>query len=386
MSLKFEPCTKENQAELFRLWADVWARGQAYAPEDQCLEPGEQAFLAIEDGRCAGAWMEYAVDLTRGFDTLKGIGVAGVAVPGEYRHAGVGKAMMREALKRMRERGIAVATLYGFRESYYRQFGYEVCGLRYRITCPHECMPRLQPDLPIRRINPDDLSPIKPCYETFARNHSGMWLRTDHYWKRRLGKSPPMIYAAGDPVEAYCWTSMEGSFWDELRFGEVVWSTPRGYHSILALMEGLAINRGSIVWNEPTRSPFVAEFMQEKTLVATERLIMYRAVDVPQSVRSLSPVSADVSGSFSIEVDDVLLPENRGPWRITYGNGKVQVEKQSEPADIGMSIKRFSQLLMGEPNAHTLADCGLMRLGRAEVLDQALMVFSPKTVACWDFF
>lgn len=374
------PFEERDREAFFHVRAMTYNDGRPVAPEDQVFKT-TRGFVGEVDGQVAGVYSVLDFTCTRGDAAMKDAAVAGVAVLPEYRRSGVGSAMMAWSIRNFREDGFPMASLYAFRESYYRRFGYEACGSRIKITVPNSRYPDLTASLPVRRMTSADLEALKPAYQAFASRHSGMNLRTDAHWGRLLGPDTA-IYAAGDPVEAYLVINHQWQFWQGQTASELVWSSQRGYESILATLAGIGINKSSIEWYEPSDGPFLARFLDQGVKAEIERLVMYRVCDVPAALRSLKPSE---SGEFSLEVDDPLVPENRGPWRVRFSPSGVEVEKTAQ-ADLQMSPQTLVQALLGQPSLEDLARNGLICPANRGALGQAAKLLPPLPVYCTDFF
>lgn len=380
--LRILDVTAGDSSALGEVWRIVYNRGEPIEHRQPLLRTYERGYVADRDGAVAGAYAVRALDLTRGGARLSCGGIAGVAVLPEHRQAGIGYDMMVHSLAEMRRQGHVLASLYAFRDSYYRKFGYEIAGRRWLIRCPQDRLPRIRQALPGRLVAADEVMCLDAAYGPFARTLNGAHLRSEADWRDRLGMRPPMIWAVGDPIEGYAWTHMEGGFWDELRVGEMGWSTPEGYRSILAVLAGLCINRSALIWNEPSRSPFLAIYGDQGVSFTLDRQAMFRCLDVPEALKRLAP---EDSGEFSLRVHDPFLPDNAGPWRVRFGPGAVEVE-QGGDGDLAMDIQAFSQALMGEPS---LAD--LLAIGRAQASSEsrarsACALLSAAPVTLTEFF
>lgn len=340
-------------------------------------------YVALVGGQTVGMCTVHKYQMTRGEAVLPGGGVASVGVRPEFRHKRYGSVMMVELLRKMRENGLTMAALYAFRESFYRKFGYESSGFRVTVKVPSHRMPALQQELEPRRISADELHLLKPCYEAFAHSVSGAVIRTPEQWKIRMGQRAPMIYAFGDPVEGYCWTSMEGGFWDDISFGEVIYSTPRGYRSCLAFIRGLCINRKCAEWLEPTPSPFYAQYMDQGVEMEEDRTSMYRVLNVPKALESLQ---TSATGAFTFRVDDAQLPENEGPWRVEFSSAGVEVSRFSGTADWSCDIQAFTQALLGDPSFDSLRRFGKVAVHQMDGFYAAAQLLTPATVFCTEFF
>lgn len=382
MSLVSRNATTADAEALQHIWSWVYA-GKAPEGEPGPLEPYETALITENDGVPAAAAKILDLPTARGRADLSCGGIGGVATLVEHRGSGVAGHLMRFSLREMLERGYDVSCLYGFRDSYYRKLGYEVCGWRWKINCPQTRLPKTKDTQPWRHIGPDQLGELDETYHSFIRGFSGSVVRSPELWQNRMGKQAPAIYTVGDPVQGYCWTHL-GEFWTELKIGEMAWSSWEGYESLLALIRSLAHNMRSVTWCEPPSSPFLARYFDEGVTAEMSRETMFRAINVPQALGKLKPTQ---SGSFRFSVEDSELPENDGPWQVEFEPGQVHVSSCEEP-DFIISVQHFSQALMGSPGLSELMRMEVVSLisESPEPYEAALRLLDPVPVVCMDFF
>ncbi|MBL8048851.1 MAG: GNAT family N-acetyltransferase [Chthonomonas sp.] len=374
---------QESQADLDALLlvlADVYRRGKPVDPPQ--LKPDEIGAIGLVDGRVGAGFLVMDMQVSRRAATLPCAGVAAVGVLPEARHGGLGSAMMRWSLAAMRDRGYDLACLYPFRETYYGKFGYATAGVRVMIECPRDRMPDLPMTLPVRRIAPENVADLDSALVPYARRHSGVNLRSADNWQRRLGETPPMIYAFGEPAQAYLWTSLEGMFWDDLTVGELIYATREGYESALGFLRTLGINRGAISWRESSLSPFVIHHLDSNVKVSYDRLTMWRVLDVP---RTFGRLQTNESGSFCFALTDDLLPDNAGTWRVNFSPAGVTIEPGSDP-DFSLDIRQLSPAFLGQPSLREFAELGLIQVHRPERIAEAERLLSPTPTLCPDFF
>jgi len=308
-------------------------------------------------------------------------GVAGVGTLTEHRQSGVAAAFMTQLLHEMSENGHDIAALYAYKESFYRRFGYETCGWRWKLTCPQSRFPRPASRLTVRQIDPEDVSILDEAYRRFIRRRSGSAIRRPSDWTHRLGKKAPMIYAVGDPIEGYCWGTME-QFWGDLSIGEIAWATPEAYEALLGLIAGMASNQSRIIWNEPPDSPFLASYLDQGVQCELHRPTMYRVLDVPGALQKLRAAG---EGEFSIEVNDEIVASNRGPWHVSFGEGGVRVA-QTASAELHCDIRAFSQAFMGQPSLVELCRLGRIDSDSPEAMIAASRLMPALPVVCMEFF
>lgn len=373
----------EESGRFHRIWEFVYNKGNAL-PEGRSWTYDGDIVLGVEvHGQPAGAAILGRHQVNRSGATLSMGAVAEVGVLPEYRLAGVGREIMRLALETMVEEGMQLSCLYAFREPYYRNMGYEVSGIRTEIKCPGHRLPNPPVTLPLRQISAQDFHELKPCYEAFARAHNGATLRTDAQWRRRFGIRTPLIYAVGDPVEAYFWTQMEGWFWEDLSLGEVVWSTARGYESLMGALNGLCINRTALTWFEPEQGPFAAQYLDQGMSVSASRWTMWRVLDMVSSMEALRPHS---TGSFVVQIEDENLAANTGSWLVEFSPEGVSCSRTQQSPDIVAGIAPWSQAFLGSPSLTRLVELGKIECKDPEKLRVASNLLSPNSVVCTEFF
>lgn len=380
MNLEVLRVGENEQADWRQVVSWVYAK-QAPAPDAYPLDEGESRFVVRLDGAPAGASTVIDYNVARGTVDLRTGGVAGVATLPEFRRAGVADAMMRSLLGFMHEDGMALTALYGFRETYYRKFGYETSGWRYQIKCPQGRLPKVSSDLKVRQIDATQLDQLEPVYTAFIRARSGSPFRTPADWTHRMGKKTPMIYVIGDTPEAYLWVHLE-EFWGDVNVGEIAWKSREGYEGCLSLLGSLCSNQSTVTWSEPPDSPFVSRFMDQGVTVTINRATMFRVIGVQEA---LFPFKSMEQLEFSFELIDPDCPWNNGRWKVDCGAYGTQVAR-AETADFSIGIGAFSQAVMGQPSLRQLADQGMVSVTNPKGLDAACRLLNPMPVVCMEFF
>lgn len=314
-------------------------------PEEKRVFKVARGYVAESNSGIEGIYSLLPMTCTRGEATLPCGAIAGVAVDPLSRRTGVGSRMMRDCVRLQREEGFPISALYPYREPFYRKAGYQTCGVRYRITCPAERLPKVEHGLPVRRIGHEEFAQLDLAFESFARKRSGLNIRTPVYWGSVLNERQA-IYVAGDPVEAYAVIEHRTDFWVEQEVREFVWATPCGYETMLRVFSQASINKTAMVWHEPSDSPYLISYLDQGAKVESNRPIMYRITDVPASLRLLRTQG---SGQFCIQISDDVIPENRGPWRVRFSEAGVEVER-CDQAGVDCSIQQFTAGYLGSPS------------------------------------
>lgn len=339
------------------------------------------AFVAEVDGQVVGGYRQLEATFSWNGDGLWGAGIAGVAVSPAARHRGVGRALMEDSVRQMKEEGRVLAALYPFRSSFYQAFGYENCGCKLKITCPQHRLPTGDSTLETRRLTFADVAELEACHVRHAARYNGIWLRTRLQWEEELA-SPRRVYGVGEPVKGYLFFDKDAGFWVPGNLGELVWDSAEAYQALLGLMRSVAINKSALSWNEPSDSPFVASYVEQGVTVEMERPVMYRLLDAQAGLsrlRSRRPLS------FSLEVHDESLPENSGVLRVECGPEGCEVSRGGS-VDLRLDIRRLTQAFMGEPSLSQLLDQGKVDVLNPTGADAAIEALPHRTVYCIDQF
>lgn len=345
--------TPEHTPIIHEIWRRVYghdfSQDRPVVPEDW-----QTWFLGYEDGAPGFACQVNHYEIHARGKWHRCAGVSCVATAPEARGTGLTKFALNELSRVCADDGFDCAALYGFRDSYYRKFGYASAGWRWQISSTVDRFPNLRAELPLRAIPHGDFAPLEECYERFIQSFSGSNRRNQAHWLRRFGKRAPDVYAVGDPVEGYFWTNPAG-FYNDLEIGEFVWTTGRAYRSLLAGMRSLGINKGKIVWCEPPTSPFLHQFRDHGVDAAWHRSSMFRILKADRTL-----------GDLGLVVRDGICGDS--------GSGSGEI-----------SIAGATQLWLGSVSARTLADLGELTASDDQIaeLDRA---FPPQDVVCMEFF
>ncbi|MCB0826918.1 MAG: GNAT family N-acetyltransferase [Armatimonadetes bacterium] len=358
--------TEADYPDLLHVWEHVYGNGHI----DEPLTPPESTqafFLGRVDGKPAfGAKIHDFPTVLRG-EILGCAGIGAVGTLGEYRGQGVGQLGMEAMLSEAFNRGYALTNLYAVREWFYRKSGYATCGWRWNITVPVHLMPKLKAELPIRQIKSTELDQLHDCFEAFIQDKAGAVKRNDTHWKNRMGMVAPVIYAVGDPVEGYFWCNPEG-FYNTLELGEFVWSTQRGYRSLLAHAKAMAINKSDVSWQEPDGSPLINFYFDKDMKLELKRNTMYRIVNVESTLAKLGLLAC----GLKFDVSDPIITDNNG----VFGRGDLVIK--CDVSDLTLAV-------MGQPDIKTLVDAGRI-IGSDQAIASFEMLLPKQVVYCTESF
>src|SRR5437773_10503454 len=118
---------------------------------------------AYEDARIVA--MAQAWDLAQWFGgrSQPMAGIAAVAAVPERRSTGLAPEVLVALLRRCRENGAAISSLYPSRVSVYRRLGYEYAGLLIQYRMPFADLPAV-PAQRIEELDEAELDGVRACY------------------------------------------------------------------------------------------------------------------------------------------------------------------------------------------------------------------------------
>lgn len=363
MPTELRRATPADYADLERIWRETYGPNVEAVTDRAPID--EHFVIGLVDGHpCFATAILHFDILVRGQE-LKGAGLSMVATAGECRTRGIGTGCLHHLHRLLEDEGFEIAVLYGFREPFYRRVGYESCGWRWKITVPVDRMPTFDDTFDVRRIDNSEPWLLDDCYQEFVLPLSGSCRRDQEQWKERMGERAPLIFAYGDPIEAYWWCHPEG-FWTDLEFGEFAWRTPDGYRAAMSHMRSMAINKSTVSWCEPPDSPFLSLYADQGVTAVRHRPTMFRLFEPTGVFDRLTdrPLTFAVAGANG---DPSEYPVNGGGDRI----------ETDEPT--------LALLALGDPGPEVLINQGRVR-GDAASLNRLQDALPRQQVVCMDFF
>ncbi|MBB1482382.1 GNAT family N-acetyltransferase [Tessaracoccus sp. MC1865] len=302
------PAYEEAQREAFGFPASL--------PVGFDLDAGWPLALGAEEGGLlAGKLAAYPLTLHLGGRPLAANGIADVTVAPEHRGRGLGRQLMREILHRERTRGVVASLLYPSVPAVYRSYGYATVATRELIRLSPLALLRARPapGVAVERVSGD----------AFAAAYAALIGRIDG----AVTPLPPpasdqtsLVFTRAGAVVAVLRTARRGSLVVcdlLLARDEEAWQT------CLAL---LATETGADpihVWSTP-HDP-VWHWYPAGVEVVGRANPMLRLLNVASALeaRGWPPVS----GAWEFAVEDRLLPENSGAYRLELDGGEPHVQR-----------------------------------------------------------
>jgi len=372
---------------------------RAYWREEMlgCIAGGRQ-FGVWDGGQLIGAARYYDMRQYWHGRPVPMAGVGGVKVAPEARGRGVGRALMREMLSAIAERGYALSVLYPATVQIYRSLGWELAGGSYRAHVPGRSLRSLvgpDPQLPVqpaataipgtvRRAGPDDAEEVIAvlgAVHAAARDH-GPATRDPASVRRWLCEPGLFAYLAPDGFLGYGWlgSSDEEILVRVLQAGSAqttlaLWRIVASHASVTEVVYADVGPGDPLSWltNEPDVD------------MARHRHWMLRVLD-PAAAISGRGFPAAASADVPVLLADPDLPGNAGLFslRVRDGEGALvpgstgRTAASPDAAPVALGPRGFAAMYAGVPMA-TLRIAGLAAGGdrHADAALDALFTAQP---------
>jgi len=403
--------TEARSAEV--LDVDSWA----FASDDPA-EEAAQALAALPWDRAAGiegpdgtlvafhASFPFSLPVPGG--SAPAAALTSVGVHPAHRRKGLLTEMVRDHLKRSRERGEVASALFAAEQAIYGRFGYGRAAFDLRMTIPRGAA--LRPvagasGLTVRMERIDvarhgDL--VETVHLAAGAGRPGWVARSsialqEYHLRpaesRRQGSERLKILVVEDgptPV-GYALFARKGEWTAQgprgvVRVREAVTTSPAAAHRLWSTLIDLDLMATIETWLQPVDDPLLQLLVDSRA--AAPRIVdnlWVRILDLPAAMmgrRYPSPVDV------VLEVTDALIPENAGRWRLVGGpdGATVDAAQNAEP-DLSLDIRELGAAYLGGISLSALGTSGLVTEHRAGALLAAAAAFSwPLAPVCsWIF-
>ncbi len=276
-------------------------------------------------------------------------GIAAVSTLPEYRVGGAVRNMFEVLLPAARKEGVVLSTLFPFNHMFYRKFGYELCYAKTEFEMPVASLRGYRFDGWAKMWHPSETTELfHGVFEACNKNYNLAFVRDDEIMARHVKgvfwKDGKFCYLLGDeegPCAFVCYDDMQTGDGRLIAIEDCAFDGKRGLYALLGFLARFTADYKSVRIPMPSDidlNNLVDDPYTVKTIKSHN--YMGRVVDVPAA---LSLMNKPEGTSFTIAVEDELLPENAGTWRVSCG----AVEKTEAPADIALSIHALAPLIVG---------------------------------------
>lgn len=382
---------------LSELWAMAFPGPRTAADRLRQLETGlpyggiEATWVEEDREGILGAFRAYRFTEVLAGARVPMMGLASVAVDPCARRRGLARRLCADATRIGRERGDAVSVLYPFRPSFYRSLGWGTAGeLRAHVFRPEHLAEHPGSER-VRKARDADAPAAAACYEAVALRSNGLVLRGEGAWTHLLEEPGNRLFILPDDggVSGYVVTRFSSGRRPtsrELLLRELV---ARDEDALRALLAWVGAQRDQ--WRrvrydaapgeafdlrlaDPRRPGFAYRRPLWHTVATLLQGPMLRVLDVEAALAAPRVWGGrePASGVLVLEVEDELLPENRGPWRMEVSGGEGRAGAGGgSAADARLSTDAAT---LGSIYAGELAPSVAARLGLARVDGDARFV------------
>jgi predicted acetyltransferase len=317
-------------------------------------------------------------------------GIGSVAVSPEHRRRGIGEALVRNALREMRQRGDAFSMLYAFRDDFYRRFGYGLVEQPTLLSLPPRDLPASDEARRVRRMRMPDRPLVQELHERHARERGHFRLaRRAEWWERRLWdyEGEWLVYEKRrGQVEGYLQLQVDaedGPWGLVLTVNEFVAHTPEARRGLAGYLHGLRDQAVELVMACASDDPWATQVADAADVRNALKLgvlrsggrtahgAMLRVLDVKAALEAL-PVAAHARGDVVIEVRDEVLPANERAWRVHARDGRLavraetarQAEGRAKLPRLTLDASSLALVVSGAVSPVRAAECGLLEDAR----------------------
>ena len=313
---------------------------------------------------------EYMCRFDGGAYKLGGIG--GVSTLPPYRHNGAIRASLSASLRDMYENGFTFSYLYPFSTQYYRKFGYEVGAEARRWVMPLADIRPKDVGGTIEQIFPgDDFSPLLEVYDACFGdcNMSAVRDRYDaglekaklmeehryvYVWRNEAGAPRGLMIAHKTREDGAVVMDCNHTFGAQNENGFLFCDMEALSALLFFVKSAFSADYDKISFT--TRREIDLTSLVGENNSASCSMFWNGMLRVVNVRRVLENCNCRGTGCVRIAVEDTILPENCGTWKLTFAPGQVNfVEKTEEQPDVSLTINAFSALICGARDVHSLA-------------------------------
>jgi predicted acetyltransferase len=315
--------------------------------------------------------------------------VASVAVPPENRGHGVASGMMRAAVDHGRAEGLGLSLLFPATTRLYRKLGWEHAGwyTRYRLAA-WQATPAGDRPPAMRPATDRDWDGIRECYTRAAARSAGVAVRPDWVWER-LGRTAFHYVLDGpapgtiDAYALYDHTRTPDDWRFTIEIGDWAAATPPGLRAVV----GHVASHGSLgkdaTFQAGSPEPWSMLVGEQDVTLEDSMYWMARGLDLGRAVeqRGFPP---GLTASVTVAIDDPLLPQAAGSWRLELKDGRGTLTPAST-ADVRLDPRAVGPIFTGFRSPAQLALAGLVE-GAPDALGVLAAAFAGPPPTLLDFF
>jgi predicted acetyltransferase len=390
MSLSTQLGAQPNELEqLARVVSWAYAESEERAKRWLLRSNVRNVRVGQADGKVVAGLVEIQMGQWFGGRSVSTLGIAGVAVAAEARGAGHALELLRQSLQEARARGVALSTLYPSTPKLYRKVGYEYAGAYCRSSLPLTAELRSRSELTLTELQPQHADQVEALYRQIAALRPGYLDRGAFIWDyvRVMNDKPVFGMAALGPrgLEGYAYIAQnvtQGSHHD-LVLKDFVAVSGGATHALLQFLARHSTTADHVAWYGSAADGRLLALADRTPKVEVSKHWMLRLVDVERALCARGYPALSVA--VDLQVDDPVLSENTGLYRLQLADGVMTVSRSKAAGGARIGCGALAALYSGFVGAEELMSLGLLEAEPADA--RALSaIFQGPSPAVADFF
>ncbi len=303
-------------------------------------------------------------------------GIVGVAVRSDCLRRGVASELMRRALRAAHARGAAASSLFASNAALYRRVGYECAGTRHLAELPPLMVQIREHALRVRRATSDDLPAVQALYRGLAASHDGHLDRGPYIWPRLCGvrhgvPAHGLLVDDDDGLAGYVYYrkhAIPGNERQRVELTDACARTPATWRQLWTVLGDLGTMVDHFEIPTAPHDPLYLHHPDPRFRVRLHENWLLRVTDVVAMLegRGYGPC---VAGRVDLHLDDDVIPEQAGAWRLEVEGGRGRLERGGT-GSLRLDARGLAAWCTGFASLHTIVQLGHAE-GTHEVLDLA---------------
>jgi predicted acetyltransferase len=322
------------------------------------------------DGRLVTQMELYPLNLLAGRTLLPVAGIGSVATPPEERRRGYVAHLLQAACAELRERGMHLALLGAFKDSFYGRYGWATFSERrnYRGS-PDQFAHFRAKGGQVVAVGAEAIAELDAIYRGALRGRIGPFARTEAWWRN---------FVLGDADwqssnQAFVWRDEHGQARAYviyrikrdgekrvLRCREMVALDPQARQQILGFLANFDSQVEQIAFSAPTDAPVNLLFL-DPLECSIEPWFLARVIDVA-ALLAAYPYPKECHGRLTLAITDTWLAHNQGTFALEVAGGVGICTRLPEDQVAGLQcdVRVLGQLVSRHLRPRVAAAFGLL--------------------------